>query len=124
MLDVETTKIFSLLSEVAGDGRYKVITTKEIITLLPDNLKISEDAVRESVRLLSEKEFIKVKYEDDNEFCLCTLPKGRLFCENKNDEEVEDFLRKKSYFVISFMGAFCGGALVALIVAVIRLFIK
>lgn len=111
MLDGKTAKIFELLNEITADGRYKVITAEEIVTMLPNDSKLSVDAVRESVKLLSEKEFIKIKYEDDYEFCLCALPKGRLFCETKNDEEVEDFLCKKSYFLASFCGAFSGSAL-------------
>lgn len=108
MLDKITVSVLSLLNSICDNGAYKIVTIEELISYLPKSNKLDCDTVRESIKLLREKEFVKVKYEDDCEFCLCTLPKGRYFCENKTDDEVNNYLMHKKNFLFVFFGSFLG----------------
>ncbi len=80
---------------------------------------MDEDALRESLKVLQEREFIRVKYEDETEFCLCTLPKGRFLYESKEEQREETVKTRRAYFAYGFLGAFLGSALAVAVAAVV-----
>lgn len=124
MLDRRTGELLNVLNNFCADGSYKVVTVEELISAMPKKLAVHEDALRESLKDLQEKDFIRVKYEDEVEFCLCTLPKGRFFYENKVDEKKEVVSAKRKYFFYSFFGGFFGSALCIAIAALLWVFLR
>lgn len=79
MIDKRTGELLNVLNSYCEGGSYKILSVGDILMRMPKKLGMDEDALRESLKVLQEREFIRVKYEDETEFCLCTLPKAD-FC--------------------------------------------
>ena len=77
-------------------------------------LKLEEEGLKKNLEFLQERNFVDLKYFDENEICLSILPKGRV-----HNEEVEEEKKEKiDYYklaIISSLGsaifAFLGGFL-------------
>lgn len=119
MIDKRTGELLNLLNGYCAGGSYKILSVGELLAGLPKKLGMDEDALRESLKVLQEHEYIRVKYEDETEFCLCTLPKGRLLYENKAEAREENVKARRSYFASAFFGAFFGSAAAIAIVAIL-----
>lgn len=124
MLDRITGELLNVLNGFCEGGSYKVVTVEELISAMPKKMPIHEDALRESLKALQKKDFIRVKYEDEVEFCLCTLPKGRFFYENKQDEAKDVASVKRKYFLYSFFGGFSGSAFCIAVAALLYVFLR
>ncbi len=121
MIDKRTGELLNLLNGYCAGGSYKILSVGELLAGLPKKLGMDEDALRESLKALQEREYIRVKYEDETEFCLCTLPKGRFLYENKEEAREEKVKSRRSYFASAFFGAFFGSAAAIALAAVIFL---
>ncbi len=111
MLDKRTLKLLDVLNNECQGAGYRVFYINDLKLMLPENLALDENGIRESLSALSEREYISVKYQDDLEVCLCPLPKGRLVFENRLDEEIEKKQNARKYFLYSALGGFLGGFL-------------
>ncbi|MBQ3219432.1 MAG: hypothetical protein IJB32_02430 [Clostridia bacterium] len=122
MLDERTLKLLKILnSECQGSG-YKVFSFSELQFFMPEKLRIDENEIRESLRLLSNKEYVSVKYEDETEVCLSVLLKGRLIFEKNIDNEIDRARNNKTTFLSAFFGAFFGGIVVVIVAVLFFLF--
>ncbi len=117
MLDKRTGALLNALNALCENGAYKILSMEEILEKMP--LKTAADAaeIRSGLHALCEREYIRVKYEDEREVCLCTLPKGRFFYESMEDKKEESVKVRKKYFFHAFFGALIGGMLAALAAA-------
>lgn len=121
MLDDRSYALLKIINgECAGQG-YKIFGTEDLARSLPNEYAVNADGVRETLKNLADREYISVKYEDEAEICLKPLAKGRLAFERRIDEELETARSEKKYFLWSFFGSACGGAVVALVIAAIML---
>lgn len=119
MLDKRCLSLLNLINGECLNSGYKVFSVEELALSMPAHYGIDVLGVKECLKVLSEREYISVKYEDEKEVCLSPLPKGRLVFENRIDEELEKSRAEKRYFIYSFTGAAVGGALVVIIAAII-----
>ena len=122
MLDKRCLALLNILNGECQKSGYKIFSITELVCSMPVHFNIDKDGVRECVHLLAEREYISVKYEDEEEICACPLPKGRLTFENRLDEEVEKVRLERKCFIFSFTGGVLGG-LIATILAVTLLVI-
>ncbi|PWM71806.1 MAG: hypothetical protein DBX59_07940 [Bacillota bacterium] len=123
MLDKRTGALLNALNALCENGAYKILSMEDILEKMPTNLYVAEEDVRNGLSALREREFIRVKYEDEREFCLCTLPKGRFIYESKNEEREEEEKTRRKCFIYGFFGALVGGLFAALAAALVLLFV-
>jgi len=104
MLDKKTAKLLDELNGVCVDNSYKVIEIRDLCERMPQKLKIDNEVLLESIKHLVERNYISLKYFDEEVLCLCMLPKGRLFKE-KSDEIS---LAKSKKFELAWVAMLCG----------------
>lgn len=119
MLDKRSLSLLAFIEKECSGGGYKIFSAEELVSSFPQELCSDSDGVSESIRALSEKGYISVKYADEREVCLSTLPKGRAVLENGREEKAERLLSEKRYFRYSFLGALIGGAAAFLFTALV-----
>ena len=122
MLDKRCIELLNIINHECKDSGYKIFSVGELISLMPERFGIDGLGLIECIKTLYEREYISVKYQDDNEVCICPLTKGRLVFENRLEEELEKSRAEKRYFLFSFVGALAGGIgsfLVALLFRVV-----
>ena len=114
MLDKQTSILLANLNSICQDGSYKVIDKKDLINLNSKKNKLNEDSLKAMIEHLQERNYLSIKYSDDNVYCLSVLPKGRLF--DEKSKELAKEKRKYNKLIIvtlslssiaSFVGAFC-----------------
>ena len=114
MLDKQTSILLANLNSICQDGSYKVIDKKDLINLNSKKNKLNEDSLKAMIDHLKERDYLSIKYSDDNVYCLSVLPKGRLF--DEKSKELAKEKRKYNKLIIvtlslssiaSFIGAFC-----------------
>lgn len=124
MLDERTLKLLDVINHECTGGGYKVFSIEELVLSLPERYKVDVNSIRESINSLSAREYISVKYQDENEVCLTALPKGRFIFENRIDSEVEREQTSRKYYLFSALGAFFGSVITSVILFVIFLLIR
>lgn len=122
MLDRATAKVLDELNSICVDASYKVIEINDLCQKFPKKFKIDDKALLQSIEHLVERNYISLKYHDDEVICLSVLPKGRLFKE-KNEEL--KFTKDKKFeiawlsLICGAMGAFIGSALSTILILLI-----
>ena len=109
MLDERTIALLDIVNLECSSGGYKVFFIKDLISSFPTRLCVDERELLESIETLSNHQYISVKYQDQNEICLCSLIKGRLESENRLDAQIERLEENKKHFLFAFLGALVGG---------------
>ncbi len=119
MLDKRCLKLLDIINGECLNSGYKVVEISTLIAAMDVSFGMDEEGIRECLEMLSAREYISVKYEDDKEVCLCPTPKGRLVFENRIDDEITEHRSRKYYFLYAFLGSAAGGAVSALIAVLI-----
>lgn len=83
MLDKVTTAFLSVLSKIVADGSYKVITSSELVAMLPENVKFEVENVKHTIDFLQKHEYIALKFEENQTYCYTLLPKARILLEQE-----------------------------------------
>lgn len=91
MLDKLAAAVLCVVNETA-DGAYRVLDAQEFLSALPARLRADEETLGEALRRLAEGGYISVKYSEAGTYCVAALP---------------------------FFGAFAGGALAAVLCALL-----
>lgn len=115
MLDLRSKEILKFLVDECNDGAYKIIDADEIIDSLPQNIRIDSENLTQTIKYLENREYISVKYADNQQFCLTPLPFGRQFVETEeiqNDKQ-KNFSKLSTkicffVFIFAFLGSFLG----------------
>ena len=109
MLDKENFKIIKKLEKVCNNGAYKVFDFSELCKMFNVNL----DSLNNNLKYLKTNEFIDIKYSDDNEICLCLLPKSRQLEEQQEQKTYSHLNVMKVMLysgllsgILAFLGAF------------------
>ena len=112
-MDIRTEKFFELINELCKDGSYKVLEIEEILTMLPKKYHFSYADLQNMLKYLSEHDFVDVKFVDEKNLCVASLPKGRLHLENQLKEDKAVITYRKLFIasmivsgLMSFLGAF------------------
>jgi hypothetical protein len=118
MLDKKTSNVLGAVNEQCKDNNYVVIKNEDITPHLTKKNKLSNDAIKETISYLAEREYIKLKYADEGTYCLTILPKGRLFDEEQKEKHYfarEEQIRNLKFLlkimVVSAVFSFIGAAL-------------
>lgn len=123
MLDERTLTLLNIINEQCGKGGYKVFEIEDLISSFPTPYLLDRQGLNESLTILSSREYISIKYQDEQEICLAVLSKGRLENESRLEREIEKMQLEKRYFLYSFLGSLSGGVItfiLALIFSAIR----
>ncbi|MBO7345705.1 MAG: hypothetical protein J6U92_07205 [Clostridia bacterium] len=117
MLDERCMVLLKIINgECVGTG-YKIFALEDLALSLPRRFLADKEEVSKLLINLCEREYISVKYQDEIEVCVCTLPKGRTVFERAVESEIENSRVEKRYFLWAFLGGVSGGLVSALIVA-------
>lgn len=117
MLDERCMALLKIINgECVGTG-YKIFALEDLALSLPRRFLADKEEVSKLLINLCEREYISVKYQDEIEVCVCTLPKGRTVFERAVESEIENSRVEKRYFLWAFLGGVSGGLVSALIVA-------
>ena len=108
MLDKRCFALLDIINARCKDSGYKVFDVSELELAMPTKFRIDANGVVDCLSTLSDRDYISVKYQDENEICLCPLTKGRLVFENRIDDILEKLHVQKRCFAFSFIGALIG----------------
>lgn len=117
-MDLRTEKFFELINDLCKDGNYKVLEIAEILAMLPKKYHFSYEDLQNMLKYLTEHDFIDVKFVDEKNLCVASLPKGRLHLENQlKEDKASDTYRKLfiSSIVVSGLMAFLGAFVAVLL---------
>ncbi|MDR0696686.1 MAG: hypothetical protein LBF68_03980 [Christensenellaceae bacterium] len=78
-MNKRTLEVLSVISNISKDGESAVIESSDFFDAIPD-LKANE--LDEIIKELAVTECITLRYHKDDDYCLTTLPKGKIIAEN------------------------------------------
>lgn len=87
MLDKVTSNVLNAINENCKDNSYVIIKSSDINMYLSQKKQLDNESIKETVDYLAEREYIKLKYSDEETYCLTMLPKGRLFSEDRKEQK-------------------------------------
>lgn len=139
MLSLECQTIYDILCELTGcDESYKIIEADEIMERLPSAVRLSKVQLSQLVKDLKDREYVRVKYFAQDEYCLMVLKhidgvkapvvtaetaKGgerQLYAEKK-EKGVK--VRAGAIFFMSLLGSILGSGIVATVAALVIKFV-
>lgn len=112
-MDKLTEKLLKIINDIVKDGNYKVIENSEILSKMPKKHNLSIDDLKNMIKYLTERDYIDVKFIDDKNLCVASLPKGRLHFENILNQTKTTSAYRKLFLasmlvsgIMAFLGAF------------------
>ncbi|MBQ2717654.1 MAG: hypothetical protein IJF75_03545 [Clostridia bacterium] len=122
MLDERTVCLLKIINEKCAEGSYKVLAIDELVKEFPSYYKADSDLIKLMITALTSVNFISVKFDKDDEFCISPTPKGREYIESakKQQEKIDepknrDYLGYFFIFLCVFLGTFLAFFLIKLI---------
>ena len=118
MLDKRTSILLDAINKYCTEGSYKVLDWSVLIAEMPEKYKIDKDNLTQMIDYLSSREFVSVKYSDENEICVTPLPRGRLYNEKEKELKTEKWkdVRGLIYTVVGAAIAAFAGAMLAVLI--------
>lgn len=122
MLDKRASQILFYLNDQCAEGEYKIFAITELLSQLSGRSKTNVEGLAEDIKYLTEHGYINCKYQDETQYCLVPLNKGRLYTEEAS--VVKEDRRSKRLFLFFIvlggaLGGFLGGFLWSLIASLI-----
>ena len=116
MLDKKSISVLKTLNKLAEGSAYKVITTEEILTNLPQRSQYDLDSIRQIMDFLEKQEYINIKFSEDTTFCYSLSPKARVYLEQDSGrlKQKKNRINLMSY-VYTMIASFVGTMLALLI---------
>lgn len=114
MLDKKSLKTLTKLNKLCNNS-YKVFEMAELEAIFGKK----GDTLINHINYFKEHKFIDVKYDDENVFCMCVLPKAFEEIESSENNNVINNKLKKIMFLtclLSAMSAFLGSFVAMLII--------
>lgn len=109
MLDIKSKLVLKILQKECPNGSYKLVETKDIISAMPIKYRVDIDGLENILIYLERQEYISIKYDDEDVYCLCVLPYGNEVIETEIKEKSEGkFPRPWIFFILCFLSAFLG----------------
>lgn len=112
-MDKITERILKIINTFCHDATYKIIENDDILSKLPKKYKLNVEDLKNIIHYLQERDYINVKFVDDKNMCVSSLPKGRLHFENiLNQNKITNSYRRLFLIsitvsgIMSFLGAF------------------
>ena len=104
--------LLSFLYRDCGLNKFTVVDKQDILSCFQKRNYIEEGDLDNLIQALERKGFIKIKYDDENVYCLSVLRE----CE---EEKKEIKTKLPSLFFWVFLGSFLGGLLSSLVINLI-----
>lgn len=117
MLDQRTAILLEAVNFLCERG-YTVLEQEELLDYFPESLRPDTDSMRHMLDHLSSQAFIDVRYCDDAQICLCPLPKGRIYFEEREEKRRGEQLLFRRVLLVSVIASFAGGFIGALLAGV------
>lgn len=116
MLDTKSKLVLKILANECNDGNYKIVELSDIIMALPRHFRMDSEAVKHIITHLERQEYISIKYDDDDVYCLAVMPYGFEALENDKPKYIKrEKSKEKSInlatILLSFLSAFVGTTL-------------
>ncbi len=121
MLDERSMALLKIINGECVGSSYKIFALEDLALSFPREFYVDKDEVSRLIVNLCECEYISVKYQDESEVCVCTLPKGRTVFEKTVEMEIETRRVEKRYFLHAFLGGGLGSLIGAVITALLFL---
>ncbi len=112
MLDIKSNIVLKILCKECPNGSYKIVDASDIISAMPNKYKVDSEGLEHILIYLERQDYISIKYDDDNVYCLAVLPFGFQFCENSNQKEASKkrklplYLFFLIFFFLTFLASF------------------
>lgn len=109
MLDKKSIAVLKALNRLASGSAYKVVTSDEVIAILPQKTQYDNDSIKQIVDFLEKQEYLNIKFSEENTYCYSLLPKARILLEQdgirpKQKPQSPPFLTYVYTFVASLLG--------------------
>ena len=114
MNNQKLNSLLIFLTNECGLNKFTVIDKKDILSFFDKKIYIDENELESLVFTLERQGYIKIKYEDENVFCLSVLKES----ENAIKKEREKFF-SFSFFILCFLASFIGSFISTIISALI-----
>ncbi len=116
MIDTKSKLVLKILANECSDGNYKIIEVSDIIMSLPRHFRMDSEAVKHILTHLERQDFISIKYDDDDVYCLAVLPYGFEVLENDKPKYIKKEKAKEkklniATILLSFLSALIGTTL-------------
>lgn len=113
MLDKKTLITLKVLNLICEDDVYKVVDYDGLMSHFPKKVKCDKSKLEDVLNYLKAGQYIDIKYSQDDTYCLCVMPKGKMFLED-TDSDIKTMSRfTKLLFacsitsgIMAFLGAF------------------
>ena len=122
MIDNKSKLLLTEINNLCEGGKYKVLAFEELEKTL--NGLLDGNALKQCLKLLFERDYILIKYEDDYEICLCPTSKGRIYIETIQVEKKNDLIISKQNFKFGFYGALLGTSVSILLFMIIYFIVR
>ena len=123
MLDNATANILSIVNDQCKENTYVIIKNSDITPHLKKRNKLDDEAIKDTINYLAEREYIKLKHSEQGTYCLTMLPKGRLFNEDEAEKryDLKQEKRRNNMFLfkiafVSSLFAFLGAAAATILI--------
>lgn len=136
MIQEKNNEVLKAIVNLVGEtDAFKILDADEIIAAVPSGLALDKNGLKEAIKEISDREMVKVKYSNDDEYCLALLPKAKI---EEDSIEVlagtakegvvgkigKNWSLKKSVFFAALFGALVGGIIVTIISAIVIALVK
>ena len=147
MLNPDSKLIYDILRSITqGDDVYKIIEADEIFALLPEGKTFTKVQLSSIIRELKDRDYISVKYFTPDEYCLLTMSRfdetqpvvqaepiveavvegkekrERIRYEKAADKPAKS-LKGGFVFLMAFLGALLGSAVITAVAIVLEKFV-
>lgn len=116
MLDLKSNLILKILKKECKNGGYKIIDKSDVISSLPGKYRCEFEELDHITSYLERQDYISIKYDDENVYCLCILPRA-------NEENETKKIKKSKLPIIIPILSLLMGFIGALIGSIIQKFI-
>lgn len=107
MLDTKSSLILKIIQKECKNGGYKIIDKNDIILSLPTKFRCDIDELDHIMTYLERQDLVAIKYDDENVYCVCTLPASYDVFDKQTKKKRISFIPLLC-FVFAFLGAFLG----------------
>lgn len=115
MLDKRSIALLKTLNKLTDGATYKVITSEEIMSAIPNKSQYDADGIKQIVEFLEKQEYINIKFSEESTYCYSLLPKARIYLEQEGNK-VQKSKKKTQFLTYLYIGiASFIGSLVAII---------
>lgn len=106
MLDIKSNIVLKILCKECPNGSYKIVDAGDIISAMPNKYKVDSEGLEHILIYLERQDYISIKYDDDNVYCLAVLPFGFQHCENSTQKDTSKKHPPYIFFLIFFLLSF------------------